>query len=239
MAETVLEAENLSMRFGGVVAVNQVNLKLKRNELMCLIGPNGAGKTSFFRCLTGQYRPSEGEVWIAGQKTTGLGIHEIARLGVGLKTQVPSLMNGLSVHENLWLGARRRHAPTQANLKVEALITELKLDAVAQSITGQLAHGVRQVVEIGVALSTEPWLLLLDEPAGGLTHDEAMRIGDLVKNLAKRITVVVVEHDMAFVRHIAQRVVVFHQGRVIADGETESVLSDKKVREVYLGSKVQ
>ena len=98
---------------------------------------------------------------------------------------------------------------------------------------------MRQVVEIGVALSTEPWLLLLDEPAGGLTHDEAMRIGDLVKNLAKRITVVVVEHDMAFVRHIAQRVVVFHQGRVIADGETESVLSDKKVREVYLGSKVQ
>lgn len=239
MAETVLEAENLSMRFGGVVAVNHVNLKLRRNELMCLIGPNGAGKTSFFRCLTGQYRPSEGDVWIAGQKTTGLRMHEIARLGVGLKTQVPSLMNGLSVYENLWLGARRRHEPLEANRRVDQLLEELNVSEMARNLTGQLAHGVRQVVEIGVALSTEPWLLLLDEPAGGLTHDEAMRIGDLVKALAKRITVVVVEHDMAFVRHIAQRVVVFHQGSIIADGDTEKVLSNPRVREVYLGSKVQ
>lgn len=239
MRETVVETERLSMRFGGVVAVHEVDFRLRREELLCLIGPNGAGKTTFFRCLTGQHRASAGDVWIAGRKVTGWPIHDIARLGVGIKTQVPSLANGLPVRENLWLGARRKHSTRAANRQVDQLLDELGLRDVREVRTGELAHGVRQMVEIGVALATDPWLLLLDEPAGGLTSDEAQRVADLVRELNRRMTIVVVEHDMAFVRSVAQRVVVFHQGRVLADGDPEAVLADARVREVYLGSKVQ
>ncbi|MBL8333877.1 MAG: ATP-binding cassette domain-containing protein [Rubrivivax sp.] len=226
------------MRFGGVQAVAEVTLRLRRGELVCLIGPNGAGKTTFFRCLTGQHKPTGGRVWIAGQRVDGRPIHAITRLGVGIKTQVPSLAGALSVRENLWLGARRVAGRAEAQARVDALLAELGLQAVAERPAGQLAHGVRQMVEIGVAISTEPWLLLLDEPAGGLTQDEADRVADLVRVLNQRMTVIVVEHDMAFVRRIAQRVVVFHQGRVLADGEPGAVLADARVREVYLGSKV-
>lgn len=226
------------MRFGGVLAVDDVRLRLYRRQLLCLIGPNGAGKTTFFRCITGQHRPTTGSIWIAGHRVNGWSMHQIARLGVGIKTQVPSLANGLSVHENLWLGARRHGNNRTASQRVASLLAELQLETVAQVPVGLLAHGVRQMVEIGVALSTDPWLLLLDEPAGGLTHQEAQRVADLVRELNKRMTIVVVEHDMAFVRSVAQRVVVFHQGRILADGDTEPVLADRRVREVYLGSKV-
>jgi branched-chain amino acid transport system ATP-binding protein len=245
VSEVVVETDVLNMRFGGVVAVDDVSFKMRKHELLCLIGPNGAGKTTFFRCITGQHKPTSGEVWIAGKKVTRLPIHEITRLGVGIKTQVPSLANGLSVRENLWLGASRKiHrgrlvSHKQANDEVTALLAELKLNSVADIATGLLAHGVRQMVEIGVAISTDPWLLLLDEPAGGLTSEEAQRVAELVRTLNQRMSIIVVEHDMAFVRSIAQRVVVFHQGRVIADGEADAVLSDARVREVYLGSKVK
>jgi branched-chain amino acid transport system ATP-binding protein len=239
VAEVVVETEELSMRFGGVLAVSDVNFRLRSKELLCLIGPNGAGKTTFFRCLTGQHRATHGDVWIRGQKVTGWPIHAIARTGVGIKTQVPSLANGLSVRENLWLGARRVYDKAKAKQRVEQLLSELQLEPVAEVASGLLAHGVRQMVEIGVAVSTEPWLLLLDEPAGGLTHDEAQRVGALVRKLNESMTVIVVEHDMAFVRSVAQRIVVFHQGRVLADGEPEAVLADPQVRKVYLGSKVQ
>jgi branched-chain amino acid transport system ATP-binding protein len=241
VAEIVVETENLVMRFGGVVAVNDVSFKMRRHELLCLIGPNGAGKTTFFRCLTGQHKPTSGNVWIGGTKVTGLPIHEITRLGVGIKTQVPSLANGLSARENIWLGASRVKVQTkqQTNHRVSELLEELQLTSVANQLAGLLSHGVRQMVEIAVAISTDPWLLLLDEPAGGLTSDEADRIAELVKLLNKRMSVIVVEHDMAFVRQIAHRVVVFHQGKVIADGQTQEVLIDPKVRQVYLGNKVQ
>jgi branched-chain amino acid transport system ATP-binding protein len=173
-----------------------------------------------------------------GQPLMRWPIHAITRLGVGIKTQVPSLANGLSVRENLWLGARRKAGRRAADDKVSALLAELQLQDVADRPAGQLAHGLRQLVEIGVAISTEPWLLLLDEPAGGLTQQEAERVAELVRRLNQRMTLIVVEHDMAFVRQVAQRVLVFHQGRVLADGEPDAVLADARVREVYLGSKV-
>jgi ABC-type ATPase involved in cell division len=137
VAEIVVETEHLSMRFGGVVAVDGVDFRLRQRELLGLIGPNGAGKTTFFRCLTGQHRPSGGDVWIGGRRTTGLPIHEIARIGVGIKTQVPSLANGLPVRENLWLSARRRHAPRAADEQVERLLTELGLQTHADQPAGQ------------------------------------------------------------------------------------------------------
>lgn len=233
--DTVLEAQDVVMRFGGVTAVDGASMKLKRNELRCLIGPNGAGKSTFFKCLSGQLVPTEGDIILNGEHVAGRLVHEIARMGVALKTQVPSLMNGLSVHENLWLAALARHSRADANAQVERLIGELGLAAHARSLAGALAHGQRQMVELGVVLATEPWLVLLDEPAGGLTRDEVERMAEIVKNLATRATVVVVEHDMNFVRAIAETVTVFHHGRILAQGNAETVLSDERVRAVYLG----
>ena len=231
----VVEALGVSMHFDGVTAVDDVSLRLRERELRCLIGPNGAGKSTFFKMLSGQLRPSVGEVWLKGRRCDGLQTHAIARLGLSIKTQVPSLMNALSVAENLWLAAHVHHKGEAADQRVEQLLTELGLGRLRASPAGALAHGQRQIVELGVALATDPWLLLLDEPAGGLTHGGVEHMAQLVRRLAARITVVVVEHDMRFVRNIAQTVTVFHQGRVLAEGDADAVLADPRVRDVYLG----
>jgi branched-chain amino acid transport system ATP-binding protein len=240
VAEVVVETEALVMRFDGVIAVNDVSMRLRKRELLCLIGPNGAGKTTFFRCLTGQYAPSAGKIWIEGRAVAGWPIHAIARLGC--RDQNPGAQPGQRAEragKHLAGRARRHAAIGAADLRVDELLTELELTAHAASLTGSLAHGIRQMVEIGVALSSNPWLLLLDEPAGGLTKEEAARVGEVIRKLNQRITVVVVEHDMEFVRSVASRVLVFHQGRVIADGPADTVLAEALVRQVYLGSKVR
>lgn len=238
-AETVVEATGVAMRFGGVNAVDGVSMRLARNELRCLIGPNGAGKSTFFKCLSGQYRPTEGDIQLAGESIVGLEKHEIAQRGVGVKTQVPSLMNALTVHENLWLAARSVRSRTAASVKarVGELIDALDLGQVVHRPAGLLAHGQRQVVELGVVLAPDPWLVLLDEPAGGLTRGEVDRMAELVTELAARATVVVVEHDMNFVRRIAHAVTVFHQGRILTEGPAAQVLADESVRDVYLGKR--
>lgn len=235
--DIVVEANAVAMRFGGVNAVDGVSIKLERNELRCLIGPNGAGKSTFFKCLSGQLVPTEGEIVLNGVPTTGWGVHQIARLGVSTKTQVPSLMQALTVHENLWLAARALRGRTRAEVDdvVIDLLDRLGLSAQAWTAAGALAHGQRQIVELGVVLATDPWLVLLDEPAGGLTGDEVDRMASLVIELATRATVVVVEHDMRFVQAIAQTVTAFHRGRVLAQGLASDVLADERVRDVYLG----
>ena len=237
MRDTVLEAHGVVMRFGGVTALDGASMKLKRNELRCLIGPNGAGKSTFFKCLSGQLLPTEGEIMLNGEPIVGRKVHEIARLGVAVKTQVPSLMNGLGVYENLWLAALAVPHLSRAEIsrQVDQLLHDLGLTQCAYRLAGMLAHGQRQIVELGVVLATNPWLVLLDEPAGGLTRDEVDRMASIVKNLAKRATVVVVEHDMNFVRAIAETVTAFHRGRILIQGSAEAVLSDARVRDVYLG----
>jgi branched-chain amino acid transport system ATP-binding protein len=237
MSETVVEATGVVMRFGGVTAVDGANMRLHRHELRCLIGPNGAGKSTFFKCLSGQLLPTEGEIFLRGEATKGLQVHEIARMGVGIKTQVPSLMNGLTVHENLWLAARARTDRSLADVRVcvDGLVQQWGLATFVGKQAGSLAHGQRQMVELGVVLATQPWLVLLDEPAGGLTRDEVDRMAEQVRQLTATTTVVVVEHDMNFVRAIAQTVTAFHQGRVLAQGSADEVLSDQRVRDVYLG----
>src|SRR5437763_6294848 len=149
MTETVLDTRDLSMRFGGVTAVNNVNFSLRERELRCLIGPNGAGKSTFFKCLTGQLRlnHSHGRVFIRGQDVSGWRAYEIVRLGVGIKTQVPSVMNGLTVEENLWLSARRV-APDRdaAAAAVAEVIDQVGLEGIARRLVGELSHGQRQLV---------------------------------------------------------------------------------------------
>jgi ABC-type uncharacterized transport system ATPase subunit len=217
------------MRFGGVVAVNAVNFSLRERELRCLIGPNGAGKSTFFKCLTGQYRLTHenGRVLIRGTDVIGWCTHEVVRLGVGVKTQVPSVMQGLSVQENLWLSARRIHGWAGAAGAVDEVSAELRLGEILRRLVGELSHGQRQMVEIGIVLIQRPWLVLLDEPAAGMTGNE-------VDHTA---SVIVVDHDMGFVRMLGSTVTVFHQGSVLVEGPADKVLNDPMVREVYIGNR--
>jgi branched-chain amino acid transport system ATP-binding protein/urea transport system ATP-binding protein len=241
MTETVLDTRDLSMRFGGVTAVNNVNFALRARELRCLIGPNGAGKSTFFKCLTGQIRLSHGQgrVYIRGQDVTGWRAYEIVRLGVGIKTQVPSVMNGLDVEENLWLSARRIAEREAAAGIVDEVIEQLGLASIARRAVGELAHGQRQRVEIGLVLAQRPWLLLLDEPAAGLTGAEAEQLVHVLHEVNRQATLVVVDHDMEFVRLLGGAVTVMHQGAILREGPVEDVLADPLVREVYIGSRAR
>ena len=237
----VVETHELTMRFGGVVAVNNVNFNLRERELRCLIGPNGAGKSTFFKCLTGQLQINHGNgrVFIRGNDVTGWRAHEIVRSGVGIKTQVPSVMNGLTVEENLWLAARRIHGWNGTPGAIEEIIAELQLGEFSKRLVGELAHGQRQLVEIGMVLVQRPWLALLDEPAAGMTGDEVDRLAKVIRRINQTASVIVVDHDMEFVRMLGSNVTVFHQGAVLMEGPCDKVLSDQKVREVYIGTRAK
>jgi branched-chain amino acid transport system ATP-binding protein len=237
VAEIVLETQGLTMRFGGVVASNNVNFKLQARELRCLIGPNGAGKSTFFKCLTGLLTPSDGQVFMRGQETTGWQPHQVASLGVGIKTQVPNVLDGLSVYENIWIAARRFLSVREAALRAEALIERLALGAIARTRLGQLAHGERQRVELAMVVVADPWLVLLDEPAAGMTAADIDRMSEIIAEITRSAAVVVVEHDMQFIRAIASTVTVFHQGSVLMEDRVDRVMSDPLVRDIYLGKK--
>ncbi|MFT6648726.1 ABC transporter ATP-binding protein [Pseudophaeobacter arcticus] len=237
MAETILETHGLTMRFGGVVAANNVDFKLQARELRCLIGPNGAGKSTFFKCVSGLQTPTEGQVYMRGLETTRWMPHEIAALGVGIKTQTPNVLDALSVFENIWLAARRFHAPTEATQKTQEIIERLALGAIARKDLGQLAHGERQRVELGLVAVGDPWLVLLDEPAAGMSAEDVERMTGIIHELNKTAAIVIVEHDMQFIRSIAETVTVFHQGAVLMEDHVDQVLSDPTVRNVYLGKK--
>lgn len=233
--EAVVETDGLTVRFGGVTALDRVKIAIAGRELRCLIGPNGAGKSTFFKCITGQLKPSEGTIRIRGEDTTGWNPHEIARLGIGIKTQVPSVMNGLSARENIWLAARCRASTKEADRTVAEVLERLKLGDIAGAEVATLAHGQRQLVELGIVLAGKPWLILLDEPAAGLTGEEVQRMADVIREMNREASLIIVEHDMHFIRSIARMVTVFHQGRVLIEAPVDEVMANQKVRDVYLG----
>jgi branched-chain amino acid transport system ATP-binding protein len=235
MAAPLLQTRDLSMRFGGVQAVRDVNFTLAEGELRCLIGPNGAGKSTFFKMLTGQLQPSQGQVLFRGQDISRAHAHQIARLGIGIKTQVPNVFDGLSVRENIWLAASRIESGEQANSVVDEMLERVGLGGVAERLVGQLAHGQRQWVELGIVLSTDPQLILLDEPAAGMTHEEVYKTAELVREINRSKALIVVEHDMQFIRMIARTVTVFNQGSVLVEDDVENILRNPLVRDIYLG----
>ena len=237
--EVVVETRNLSRHFGGVVAVDRVNFTLWDNELRCLIGPNGAGKSTFFKCLTGQIAPTEGDVVIRDFHAGGRQPHEVSRLGVGIKTQVPNVFDGITVHENIWLAARRWQNAKRARAITAETIERLDLGDIRGELVGVLAHGQRQWVELGMVVAAEPWLVLLDEPTAGMTQDEVVRTAELIKEINETSTMIVVEHDMQFIRMIANRVTVFHEGRILIEDTMDVVAGDQRVRDVYLGHRQQ
>ena len=235
MSELLLETVGLRKNFGGVAAIDGVDFALNRGELRCLIGPNGAGKSTFFKMLTAQLRPTTGRVLLNGADVTRAEAHEIARRGVGIKNQVPDVFDNLSVRENLWLAARSRQTARESRARAEETLDRLHLRPLASSLVGELAHGQRQWVELGMLLAREPQLILLDEPAAGMTAQETERTAELILEANRTATIVVVEHDMQFIRKIARRVTVFHQGRVLVEGTMAEIQEDQRVRDVYLG----
>ena len=235
MAAALLETRDLSMHFGGVKAVRNVNFALAEGELRCLIGPNGAGKSTFFKMLTGQLEPTHGQVLFRGQDISKAHAHEIARLGIGIKTQVPSVFDGLSVRDNIWLAASRRNSKERARRLVDDMLQRIGLADAADRLVGQLAHGQRQWVELGLVLSTDPELILLDEPAAGMTHEEVLKTAELVREINRSKALIVVEHDMQFIRMIAKQVTVFNQGSVLVEDTVDNIMRNPQVRDVYLG----
>ncbi len=235
---TLLSTEGLTMRFGGVTAVDGVTLSVAEGELRCLIGPNGAGKSTFFKCLTGQYKPSGGRIFWRGKDVTGLDPFAISRLGIGIKTQVPSLFDGLTPMESVGLALRRQHGEAEARRRAKNALDRLGIGALGERRIGLLAHGQRQLVELAMVVAPEPDLIILDEPTAGMSAEETNRAADRIRALNREHSIVVVEHDMHFIRAIARRVTVFHQGKVLMEDEAARVFADPRVRDVYLGKAV-
>jgi branched-chain amino acid transport system ATP-binding protein len=231
----ILETRDLSKRFGGVTAVDEVNFSLNDGELRCLIGPNGAGKSTFFKMLCGQLKPSKGQVLFRGDDITGAEPHGIARAGIGIKTQVPSVYDGLSLRENIMLSAWRTRAKRDALAIVEDLLVKIRLADQADQLVGHLAHGQRQWIELAMVLAQEPVLVLLDEPTAGMTLDEVESTAALIRDINQTHSIIVVEHDMQFIRMIAETVTVFHQGKILAEDQVDNIMRNPAVRDVYLG----
>ncbi|HEY7687498.1 MAG TPA: ATP-binding cassette domain-containing protein [Dongiaceae bacterium] len=231
----VLQTVGLEKRFGGVHAIAGVDFSLAEGELRCLIGPNGAGKSTFFKMVTGQIAPTAGRIVFAGTDITRAAAHEIGRLGIGIKNQVPDVFDGLTVRENLWLAARRGNAIAATRQIIDDLMQRLQLGDIAQRLVGELAHGQRQWVEIGMVLARRPRLVLLDEPSAGMSAEETSRTAALIREVNKTTTMIVVEHDMQFIRQIATKVTVFHQGRILVEDIFDRIMANAAVRDVYLG----
>jgi branched-chain amino acid transport system ATP-binding protein len=231
----MLETRGLEKRFGGVRAIAAVDFALERGELRCLIGPNGAGKSTFFKLLTGQIEPSAGFILFEGADVTAAAPHQIGRLGIGIKNQVQDVFNGLSVFENLYLAASSSHGRRAAGARARQLAAQLGLAPLLDAPVATLAHGQRQWVEIAMVVAREPKLVLLDEPSAGMTSEETRQTAELIREVNRSATIIVVEHDMQFIRQIARKVTVFHQGRILLEDTFERVVADPVVRDVYLG----
>lgn len=240
-----LDLEDLTVSFDGFKALNQLSLRVDPGELLCIIGPNGAGKTTMMDVITGKTRPDSGAARF-GEEVDLLKLSEteIVAVGIGRKFQKPTVFERLTVFENLELalaGTRsflttlRARISESQNEKINKVLGIIGLSPHRFALGGTLAHGQKQWLEIGMLLMQEPELLLVDEPVAGMTPQEIDRTAELLLSLEGEHSIVVVEHDMSFVRSIARRVVVLHEGRVIAEGDMDQVQNDPRVIEVYLG----
>ena len=241
----ILYLEDITVSFDGFRALNKLTLAIDAGELRCIIGPNGAGKTTMMDVITGKTRPDKGTAFF-GQTIdlTRLSEPEIAHAGIGRKFQKPTIFEQHSVFQNLELAmktdkrVRRSLYARLADDERDAVadtLRQIRLDAEADRPAGLLSHGQKQWLEIGMLLVQEPKLLLLDEPVAGMTDDETMRTAELFVSLAGKHSLVVVEHDMAFIKELGGKVSVLHEGSVLAEGDLDSVQNDQRVIEVYLG----
>ncbi|MBA3288726.1 MAG: ATP-binding cassette domain-containing protein [Acidimicrobiia bacterium] len=240
----MLALDDVSMRYGGILAVDGVTLRVERGEIRCLIGPNGAGKTTLFNIIAGAVRPTSGTIHLADREVTGLGARRLSHLGVGRKYQAPSVFDEFTVRQNLQTAADGKRAPHRLMrrdrdlpARVVEIAGEVGLEGFLGDPAGQLSHGHRQWLEIGMVLINDPQLLLLDEPTAGMTREETAATGALIRRIcsARGLTAIVIEHDTSFVTALADRITVLHEGRVLLEGTAAEVEGDQEVRRVYLG----
>lgn len=244
MSSPLLELRQITVSFDGFLALRDLNLSLKPGELRAVIGPNGAGKTTFLDVITGKLRPTAGDVLFKGRSLLNKPEHRIARLGIGRKFQSPRVFENLSVRENLGLAVSRPKRPwsllttdltaTQRD-RIDHLMEIVALQQRANQIAGSLSHGQKQWLEIVMLVGQAPDLLLVDEPVAGLTDEETDLTADLLKSIAGDHTVLVIEHDMEFIRRLQTQVTVLHQGYVLCEGSMDEIQRDSRVIEVYLG----
>jgi branched-chain amino acid transport system permease protein len=231
-----LETRNIVKSFGGVTPVNHVSQTFTGGRVNCLIGPNGAGKSSFLRCCTGSYPVDEGQILLSGNDVTTSKPFERVRAGVGIKMQVAQVFDELDVRTNLWVAAYSRLKDADAAEAVaDQMLSMLAMKRQAERPASELSHGEQQWLDIGMVLCLAPSVLLLDEPAAGMTREERRELSRLVRALANTATVIVVEHDMEFVRTLDAKVTVLHQGSVFAEGNIEDLRNDERILDIYLG----
>jgi len=232
----LLQLQNVSKSFGGFFAVSDVDLAVEAGQIHCLIGPNGAGKSTLFKLVVGTYAPTQGHIRFRGHDVTQTKPFARVQRGMSIKMQAPSVFKTLPVRQNLHIALQYHAASNQLRREEERLLDLLGLSADADKPAGELSHGQQQWLEIGMAIALKPTLLLLDEPTAGLSPDETHRTGELVRRLSSEgMTVLAVEHDMAFVRQIATTVTVLHLGQIFARGSIDEIVADPRVAEIYLG----
>jgi branched-chain amino acid transport system permease protein len=240
----LLESRGLTMRFGGLTAVDGVDFQVRRGELRAVIGPNGAGKTTFFNMLTGVLPPSGGQILFQGRDITALPAYAVSRLGVARSYQVTNIFADLSVFENVRIAAQSRVTTynlwsnadrlIEVNARAEHILQRLGLSLKRHLPAGALSHGEQRYLEIGIALATEPEFLLLDEPTAGMSPEETKQTAEFIRSLAGSVTIVLVEHDMEVVMGVSDRITVLNYGRILAEGTPAEIRDNADVRRVYL-----
>jgi urea transport system ATP-binding protein len=242
----ILTAEGVTKSFDGFKAINDLNFYLDEGELRTIIGPNGAGKSTFLDLITGRTRPDQGQIEFKDTPVTKKSEYQIYRMGIGRKFQTPSVYSDHTVYENILLGLKGSRGVWSAifgkvtpaqNERIFEVLETINLKDKAQVRAGALAHGQKQWLEIGMLIAQDPELMLVDEPAAGMTDEETARTGELLLSLAGKHTIIVIEHDMVFVRQLASKVTVLHQGSVLCEGSLDEIQNDERVIEVYLGRK--
>jgi branched-chain amino acid transport system ATP-binding protein len=240
----IVRTEGLTIRFGGLTALDNVDFEMQQGEIRAIIGPNGAGKSTFFNCLTGVLRPTSGRILFNGEDITGLPPNRISQKGIARSYQITNILPNATTLENVRIAAQsRRHGWNMVRHhsdlrdiveKAEVVLTSVGLAEKADELAANLSHGEQRNLEIGIALATEPQLLCLDEPTAGMSAAETHDTMALVRRIAKNWTVLIVEHDMQVVMELAQRITVLHYGRVLAEGTPAEIQRNSRVQEVYL-----
>jgi branched-chain amino acid transport system ATP-binding protein len=243
-AAPILATEGLAVRFGGLRALNDVNLVVARGEIRAVIGPNGAGKSTLFNCLTGVLRPTAGHIRFAGDDITGLSPDRISRKGIARSYQITNILPNATVLENVRIAAQsRRHGWSMLTHhrayrdvidKAEAALEQVGLRDKSDTLAANLSHGEQRNLEIGIALATEPLLLCLDEPTAGMSAAETHETMELVRRVASNLTILIVEHDMQVVMELADRITVLDYGEILAEGTPAEIQQNPRVMEVYL-----
>jgi branched-chain amino acid transport system ATP-binding protein len=244
----LLETKWLTKSFGGLTAVDQVNFQVAQGELRAIIGPNGAGKTTFFNLIAGRLLPTQGEIWFKGENITHIPPHLVAKKGIGRSYQITNIFPKLTVFENVRLAAqavavtynfwKNVMSMDDINRRVVEILEKLQMLDHQDTSAANLPHGLQRHLEIGIALASKPQLLLLDEPTAGMTQEETQRMMELIEEIAKELTIVLVEHDMKFVMSISKKITVLHEGKVLAEGTPEEIRTNEEVQRVYLGKQL-